>query len=78
MNNLLGFKFHDGDHVRIKKDGRLATVIKSYCNMSGWCDEFRVRVQYLDDNTDLGAAWVERDLAADDVEKCGNREEVAK
>lgn len=68
MSNLLGFTVHKGDHVRIKEDGRLATVIKSYCNMSGWCDEFRVVVQYLDDNTDLGSAWVERDLPTCEVE----------
>lgn len=50
--NLLGFTVHNGDNVRIKKDGRLATVIKSYCLMGGWCDEFRVGVRYLDDNSE--------------------------
>ena len=68
MSDILGFEFHKGDIVRIRKDGRIATVTKSYCNMTGWCDEFRVEVQYLDNGTDLGAAFVVRDLSASEVE----------
>ena len=52
MSNLLGFTVHDGDVVKVKKNGRMAKVYKSYCLMSGWCDEFRVGVRYLDDNSE--------------------------
>ena len=72
MSDILGFEFHKGDRVCIKKDGRLATVTKSYCNMTGWCDEFRVVVKFFN------PVWGERDFAAAEVEKCDNGKEAAK
>lgn len=62
MSNLLGFKIHEGDKVRLVKDGRRGVVVKSYCNMSGWCDEFRAVVRFYN------PACGERDLSADELE----------